>query len=369
MRRILYLCFLVIAISCTPFSTKDKESQWRYYYDMGMSAYYSKNFSEATANLHKAARVKEDEPIIWNALGQVYMEVEEWEKAERCLKKALEIDKNFGDARLNLGILYLRTKRYKEAEKYLSEVINDETFEKKHIAYFYMAKLKRELDDKEGYIKNLKKATAYNPLFVEAQLELGSAYLEIKEYEKAEKVYTSLLANNFKSPSIYLSLARLYIDMAKYDLAKEMIRSVFEHKQTNEFQRKEAYDLLSKILIIEQKQREGIKKAKEIQKKIESRTKREDITVKEKKPEGIVIKKQEEKKPKYGIQVGAFSKKSKAEKMVDRLKKLGFQNVFISESSGIYKVILGKFDTRKEAKKKLKILRKINIYGFIVDIE
>ncbi len=369
MRRILYLGFLIIVISCTPFSTKDKESQWRYYYDMGMSAYYSKNFSEATANLHKAARVKEDEPIIWNALGQVYMEVEEWEKAERCLKKALEIDEHFGDARLNLGILYLRTKRYKEAEKYLADVVEDETFEKKHIAYFYMAKLKKELDDKEGYIKNLKKATAYNPLFVEAQLELGSAYLEIKEYEKAEKVYTSLLANNFKSPSIYLSLARLYIDMAKYDLAKEMIKSVFEHKQTNEFQRKEAYDLLSKILIIEQKQKEGIKKAKEIQKKIESRTKREGISVKEKKLEGIVIKKQKEKKPKYGIQVGAFSKKSKAEKMVQRLKKLGFQNAFISESSGIYKVILGKFDTRKEAKKKLKILRRINIYGFIVDIE
>ncbi len=382
----IFFIFLVfgIVISCTPFSNQDKEAQWRYYYDLGMSAYYSKNFSEATANLHKAARVKESEPTIWNALGQVYMEVGEWEKAENSLKKALEIDKNFTDARLNLGILYLKTKRYKEAEKYLQEAIDDETFEKKHIAYFYMAKLKRELDDKEGYLRNLKKATAYNPMFIEAQMELGSAYMEIKDYENAERVYISLLNNNFKYPEVYLSLARVYIDMAKYDLAKEMIRAVFENKQTNELQRKEAYDLLSKILIIEQQQKVGMKKAREIEKKIKIRSQKKTIKVKPKKKlEGVVIKKEEsvektEKKEKrggrkfkgkYGIQVGAFSTKAKAEIMVERLKKFGFENVFIHESSGIYKVIYGGFNTRKEAKEKLNVLKKINIYGFIVDME
>ncbi len=378
--KIYFILLLAITYSCTPFSNKDVEAQWRYYYDLGMSAYYSKNFSEATANLHKAARVKENEPTIWNALGQVYMEVGEWEKAENSLKKALEIDKDFTDARLNLGILYLRTKRYKEAKEYLQRSIEDETFEKKHIAYFYMAKLKRELDDKDSYLKNLKKATAYNPMFIEAQMELGSAYMEIREYEKAEKVYISLLNNNFKYPVVYLSLARVYIDMAKYDLAKEMIRAVFENKQTNELQRKEAYDLLSKILVVEQQQKMGIKKAKEVERKIKER---KEVKVKKKKTKGVIIKRGEikeakrkkvsnrniKKKGKYGIQVGAFSKKSKAERMVDRLKKFGFDNVFIHESSGIYKVIYGGFKTRKEAKEKLNVLRKINIYGFIVDME
>jgi len=157
--------------------------------------------------------------------------------------------------------------------------------------------------------------------------------------------------------------------MAKYDLAKEMIRNVLENKQTNEFQRKEAYDLLSKIFIIEQKQKEGIRKAKEIERKIKMRRTEKGIKIKKGSEEGIVIKKRPDQEGRYGIQVGAFSKKSKAEKMIERLKKLGFHNVFISESSGIYKVILGKFKTRKEAKEKLKILRKINIYGFIVDME
>ena len=370
---ILFLSFFIYLNNCSPLS-KSEENQWRYYYDLGMSAYYSKNFSEATANLHKAARVRENEPIIWNALGQVYMEVGEWKKAEKSLSKALEIDKNFTDARLNLGILYLKTKRYKEAERYLKEAIEDETFEKKHIAYFYMAKLKRELDDKEGYLRNLKKATAYNPMFIEAQMELGSAYIEIKEYEKAEKVYLSLLNNNFKYPSVYLSLARVYIDMAKYDLAKEMIREVFESKQTNELQRKEAYDLLSKILVIEQHQKMGIKKTEEIQRKIEG-FKNKKIGKRREMKEGVIIKKGGTIKPKkkikgrYGIQVGAFSSKKKAKSMVEKLKKFGFENVFIHESSGIYKVIYGGFKTKREAREKLRILKKINIYGFIVDME
>ncbi|HID82437.1 MAG TPA: tetratricopeptide repeat protein, partial [Thiotrichales bacterium] len=38
------------------------------------------------------------------------------------------------------------------------------------------------------YVKSLEKAVAYNPTYVEAQLELAKVYEEAGDYKKAEEI-------------------------------------------------------------------------------------------------------------------------------------------------------------------------------------
>ncbi len=341
MRILLFLFIAGLIISCSAKQGKSREEEWRYMYDLGMSSFYAKNYSEAIAHLYRASRVAPQEPKIWNALGITYMEVEEYKKAEEAFKKALASDPNYSEAKMNLGILYFKMKDYRKAISNLKEALSDETFDKKHVAFYHLAKVYKELGDKESYLEYLRKATAYNPLFIEAQLELGSAYMDEKKYDEAEKLYMSLISNNFKTPEVYLSLAKVYYETGRFDKAKEAIRMVLEDKQTNNLQRTQAYELLSKILVEEQR-----------------RNLRRRFAEVKRKEEG-----------KYGIQIAAFSTRSRAKKLVEELKNRGLKNLSIVEVSGIYKVIYGRFSTREDAQRELERLKSHEIYGFIVEVE
>ncbi len=348
MRKLLSFLILLTLVSCSAKQDKAKEEEWRYLYDLGMSSFYAKNYSEAIAYLYKASKIAPKEPKIWNALGITYMEVGEYKKAEEAFKKALESDPSFTEAKMNLGVLYRKMKNYREAVKYLKEAVSDETFDKKHLAFFHLAKVYKEMGEKEAYIRNLKKATAYNPLFLEAQLELGSAYMDEKRYEDAEKLYMSLLANNFKNPEIYLSLAKVYYETGRFGKAKEAVRLVLEDKQASNLHRTQAYEILSKILVEEQR-----------------RTLRKRAVVR-RTPEKP---KQRENSKRFGIQIAAFSTLDRAKKLIRELKRKGIEDLSIIESSGIYKVVYGRFTSRKEAKREIERLKKFNIYGFIVEVE
>lgn len=341
MRTILSALLLFLLISCSAKRENAKE-EWRYLYDLGMSSYYAKNYSEAIAHFYRASKVDPKEPRIWNALGITYVEVEEYEKAESAFKKALENDPGFTEAKLNLGVLYLKKKDYEKALSYLKEALSDETFDKKHLLFYHLAKLYREIGDRDSYLENLRKATAYNPLFVDAQLELGSAYMDEKRYEDAERLFVSLLSNNLKKPEVYLSLAKVYYETGKLDKAKEMIRFVLEDKQASNLHRTQAYEILSRVLVEEQRRT------------IEKRE---------------AVGKTREEKRSFGIQIAAFSNLKSAEKLVEELRKKGLSNLSVVESSGIYKVIYGRFRTREEAKQEIDRLRSLDIYGFMVEVE
>ncbi len=359
MRRLIALLAVGAILSCSPKPQKVPEEEWRYLYDLGMSSFYAKNYSEAIANLYKASQIAPKEPIIWNALGLAYMSVEEYRKAEQAFKKALEANKDFSEAKMNLGILYAREKDYKRAIEFLQKALEDETFDKKHVAYYHLAKVYKEIGDKEKYMEYLRKATAYNPLFIEAQLELGSAYMDEKKYREAEKLYNALIENNFKSPEIYLSLAKLYYELGKIDKAKESVKAVLENKHTNNLQRTQAYGLLSKILIEEQSA--FIRK-----------TMKPSPPPPQPKPQPQPKATEKQPPPQnkgYGVQIAAFSSLEGAKKFIKSLKEKGLDNMRINEVSGIYKVIYGRFSSKKEAKRHLEKLKELKIYGFIVEVE
>jgi tetratricopeptide (TPR) repeat protein len=347
MKILFVLIFTGLILSSCAKKSSSEKGEWRYLYDLGLSSFYAKNYSEAIAHLYRATRVAPREPKIWNALGITYMEVEEYKKAEEAFRKALVADPEFSEAKMNLGILFFKTKDYKGAIKNLEEAIADETFDKKHIAFYHLAKVYKEMGNRNKYLEYLRKATAYNPLFIDAQLELGSAYMDLKKYDEAEELFKSLISNNFTMPNVYLSLAKVYYETGRLEKAKEAIRMVLENKQANNLQRAQAYELLSKVLIEEQKR--AVMKKMETQKE----TKQKEVN----------------KTGRFGIQIAAFSTKKSAQRLVQKLNKIGLNDISIIESAGIYKVIYGSFKTREEARKELERLKRMEIYGFIVEVD
>jgi len=382
MRFLLILIWFVFFLSCAPATKEEQAKNWLYYYDLGMSALSAKNYSEAIANFFIATQKAPNEPKVWNALGIAYMEVFEYEKAESAFRRALEVDKKFTEARLNLGVMYFRKKDYENALREIRTALADEAFPHKHIAFYYLARIYKAIDNQNLYLENLRKATAYNPMFFEAQLELANAYEEMGDYRSALDVYRNLLNNGIRTPQIELSMARLLFYTEDYENAKLFIKRLIENKQADASQRSQAYELLSQILIKEQemligrkmvsaqKEREEPKADEKTQERppkeepITNRTEPE-ITKPERKTEHKPVEVQKERV--FRIQLGAFSSEERAKAWKERIEKeLGIKELTIVEQLGIYRVLYGSFKSRAEAEAQIKRLRGYNLYGFIV---
>jgi Flp pilus assembly protein TadD len=387
MRFLLILIWFVFFLSCAPTTKEEQVKDWLYYYDLGMSALSAKNYSEAIANFFIATQKAPNEPKVWNALGIAYMEVSEYEKAESAFRRALEVDKKFTEARLNLGVMYFRKKDYENALREIRTALADESFPHKHIAFYYLARIYKALDNQNLYLENLRKATAYNPMFFEAQLELANAYEEMRDYRSALDVYRNLLNNGINTPQIELSMARLLFYTEDYENAKLFIKRLIENKQADANQKAQAYELLNQILVKEQerlisRERASAQKEREIP-KVEERNQelppKEEPISKEKitnqtEPEIAKPERKTENKPAevqkehvFRIQLGAFSSEERAKAWKEKLEKeLGIKELTIVEQLGIYRVLYGSFKSRAEAEAQVQKLKGYNLYGFIV---
>jgi Flp pilus assembly protein TadD len=347
-----------------------------------MSALSAKNYSEAIANFFIATQKAPNEPKVWNALGIAYMEVFEYEKAESAFRRALEVDKKFTEARLNLGVMYFRKKDYENALREIKTALADEAFPHKHIAFYYLARIYKALDNQNLYLENLRKATAYNPMFFEAQLELANAYEEMGDYRSALDVYRNLLNNGIRTPQIELNMARLLFYVEDYENAKLFIKRLIENKQADASQRSQAYELLSQILIKEQERlisRKMVSAQKEREeRKAEEKTKgrppkeepitnrtEPEITKPERKTEHNPAEVQKERI--FRIQLCAFSSEERAKAWKEKIEKeLGIRELTIVEQLGIYRVFYGSFKSRAEAEAQIERLKGYNLYGLIV---
>ncbi|MFN3814462.1 MAG: tetratricopeptide repeat protein [Aquificaceae bacterium] len=347
--------FLLFLLSCSVQEKEDVKG-WQFYYDLGMSSYIAKNYSDAIANFYKAVSIAPKEPKVWNALGLAYMAAKEYEKSEDAFNKALQVDITFTEAKMNLGILYYISDNYDKARQTLEETLEDETFPQKHMVYYYLAKAYKAIGHEEGYTMYLEKSTAYYPLFFDAQWELAKEYERKGDYTKAMEVYTFLLNNDTNTPFALLSLARVNFELGDYKLSKDYIKQLLDMKNVDNLIKTQTYELLNKVLLKEQSQyiaKQQLETAEETEKKQAKPT--------EKEPEN-------KKETFYSIQIGAFSSYEGADNFKRAVeRKLSLKDISVVEKAGIYRVMYGKFKTREEAKGKLERLIKYKLSGFITE--
>ncbi len=352
MKKFLTL-FLLFLFSCSV-QEKGEIKGWQFYYDLGMSSYIAKNYSDAIANFYKAVSIAPKEPKVWNALGLAYMAAREYVKSEDAFNKALQADTAFTEAKMNLGILYYVSDNYDKAKQTLEETLKDEAFPQKHMVYYYLAKVYKAMGDEEGYIRYLERSTAYYPLFFDAQWELAKEYERKEDYTKAKDVYTFLLDNDTNKPAALLNLARVNFELGDYKLSKDYIKQLLDMKEVDSLIRTQAYELLNKVLVKEQSQyiaKQQLETAEETEKKQAKPTE----------------KGQEDKKESfYSIQIGAFSSYEGADSFKRAVgKKLSLKDITVVEKAGVYRVVYGKFKTREEAKEELERLIKHKLSGFV----
>ena len=158
-----------------------------YHFQMGQSFYAENNFTGALKELTSAEKLTPKDPELLNLLGLAYFRKGHYDLAEEKFLKAVDLKKNFSDARNNLGVNYLEMKRWDDAINQFKMVQDD---------IFYQGQ-----DN--------------------AAINLGLAYLGKGDYPQALEVLRGQIAKNGNDPRTRLNLGRVYFAMDKTELAVE----------------------------------------------------------------------------------------------------------------------------------------------------
>jgi Tfp pilus assembly protein PilF len=132
---------------------------------------------------------------------------EKYDQAEIHIRKAIELEPNFTDAKNNLGRILIEKKKYPEAKKYLNEVLEDLTYPMPGKAYINLGLAYfgegTFLEAKDYFLK----AINYDRENCLAQNYYARALLELKDYKKAltsfDKAEAFCAKQSFDEPSYF----------------------------------------------------------------------------------------------------------------------------------------------------------------------
>jgi arylsulfatase A-like enzyme/Flp pilus assembly protein TadD len=180
--------------------------------------------------LKKLGEVIEEDPGIMEARqvrGQIYMELDRYEETVAECRAALEIDPEYSAAIFTMAQAYRKLKKPDEAAAGFRRLIQLDPKDPK--PYMNLGEISLDLRDFDAAISHLEMAIAADPEHsAVAHNLLGSAYLEKKMLEPAEREIRRSLEMRPQMPDAHYNLGLLYEEKGDLQRAAEEYRKEIE---------------------------------------------------------------------------------------------------------------------------------------------
>ncbi|NNM59164.1 MAG: tetratricopeptide repeat protein [Legionellales bacterium] len=173
----------------------------------------AKSLGKARYHFEQAIRLKPDYVEAYNALGNLFHQQDDLLKAMECYQKAVLLRPNYLDALVNLGTISLKLERMDEAQHYFEQIValypshDAANFQLGNIAY-----QRKQLDQALVFYEKI-------PYHLNAQLNMGSIFLEKGLTEKAIEKFIYVLSLEPKHLFAHSNLAALYVTQKDFDKA------------------------------------------------------------------------------------------------------------------------------------------------------
>ncbi len=177
-------CFLFVSCA-TP--QGDKKGVADLHLRMGTAHLQQGNYPQALKELLTAHELEPNNDVINNNLALAYFVRDRFAEAETHLKKAIDIDSKYSDARNNLGRVYISMKQYDQAIAELIPVTNDLTYPtpEKSFSNLALAYYKKGdfLKARDTDLQALKAEKSFCP----AQSVYGLSLFFLEDYKKSSQ--------------------------------------------------------------------------------------------------------------------------------------------------------------------------------------
>ena len=255
---------VVLGLSILISGCLNANKEKNYNFIKGLNEYQKNDKVSALENYKKAYEVDKNNVVLLNEIAYLYVDLGNYEEAEKYYKKALEVKPNDENSLKNLlELLYLQNKRT-EMEKYIPMVIDRNSFIY-NLNNFRLAILENDEDKVEKSLLNISSNNRfleeYNESFYIDLASVGGlsdntikysniifekAYkkysntnkdivkiyadflIEIKEYRKAEDILMKYIVNNEDNLDEYALLKKLYTkedNKEKLENLKKILRN------------------------------------------------------------------------------------------------------------------------------------------------
>jgi len=201
---------------------KTKTAEWEKNYHLGYYYHFENDDSKAIKSLQTAlsSKKKGNNGVVYGLMSEIYLGMNEFEKASDTAKKSYAINRNNPHALLTLGDLSYSDKNYAQALKYYKQAASIDK-----IAYAPILK------EAQAYQKlsNTKKAQELYTKILKTHSDCWEAYYNIGLLDKTKEIaYTKkALAVNPLFKDGWIELAKIEFDKANYLVAQKYLANAF----------------------------------------------------------------------------------------------------------------------------------------------
>ncbi|MCP5382002.1 MAG: tetratricopeptide repeat protein [Kordiimonadaceae bacterium] len=177
-----------------------------------------------------AALIDQDRasPIGYNLLGLGYMALNNMDAARSNFRRAIDLDNNFNQGRINLAKLELKSGNHNEAVRTLNDILaKDEGYIPAYEQLYELARGSGDLIAAERYLVT---ATLAKPDLVSVHETLADFYFEDSNFEKAKSLGQKMVQVFPENPLSYKILGKAQLMLEEYIEARD---NLFKSKSLN----------------------------------------------------------------------------------------------------------------------------------------
>jgi type IV pilus assembly protein PilF len=211
--RLFFVCALsFFQMSCALFNNDSKERA-NLHQQMGNSFFQAGRYPEALRELLQAEKLDSSNPMIQNNIGLIYFARSRPDLAEKYIKRAIDLEPKYTDAKNNLARIYIEVGKYQEADALLKVVLQDLTYSDSTRAWINLGLSKFAQKDWSKSQESFQKAVRLNRDNCSANTYLGRTYLELEFLSQAADTLDSAVGycqKDFNDEAHYFSALAWY---------------------------------------------------------------------------------------------------------------------------------------------------------------
>jgi type IV pilus assembly protein PilF len=178
------------ALACSGVSAEQRRRSAEIHYDLGTNLLQNGDVQGALKEYLDAEKDDEDLPQTHNALGLLYAySLARPQEAEEHFKKAIELDKDFSEARNNLGSFYVGRGRFVEAIPQFEQALANPLYRDRVIAETNLGWALYKAGEPQKGMRRIESALVLAPKYCLGWRQLGTIRAERGELQAAAEAF------------------------------------------------------------------------------------------------------------------------------------------------------------------------------------